>query len=260
MMIEKSYGMSPLSESIVIPTPKASNSENKVVKDSKIELIIKKCDPLFESYFIFLNPFRAIKAGKEHLFDFSKPGYDTWARKENILNNTIAYSWKSFMEVSGIDSYLSLANYLDFYNSGEGKTYASVHAKFDKALAKMPKLIPPLERDDFIDTQFIKYLKEQGIKEVYSYWDIIHIIDATKDDKHVISIDEACEMVTTTLDKSLSLRWVNESSYGIIMGKDQVITELIHASNLEGFYCSNQTSYRWTLADIPNSDLLEAFE
>jgi|GEM_PF-4828684 len=225
---------------------------------------IIECNPGFESYFVFFNPFRVAVKGKEHLVKFNDS--ESYSMK-NILSNTETRSWEWFLTTSGINSYIELENVLSFYIwANKYGTSVVNYKKFQKINNENPCVIPPEEDliDEEINKEFIKYLYEKGVREVYNYSDDYQIKDIKI--KDLCNITDDFELTIpksgwsgstiTTLDKKLSIVGCNNSAFNLLMGEESIVAELIDTLNLEGFYCNNETAYGWGVLDISEEDLL----
>lgn len=204
---------------------------------------------IFEEVYIFFHPFLKLKTIANELF---KP--ETYQSRKEIVENYDSLTWKRFLDISGIKSFQQLDIGLRTLISGLNKKFANDDlAKIIKRVCEKEMILTPDEGcfPYFLMNDLLSRIKKEG-------YDWIWYGDEFCTDRKLVFIDDLIGDHNAftispknlfTHDNKLLLTTHWDSHFSLLCGEKKVVTNIVEACNLEGFYCTEHTQIYWSVVD-----------
>ena len=169
---------------------------------------------------------------------------------QEIVEEAESISWKDVMKQIEFNSYKELTLALDGYYWG--------FPKDDKQKFLLEYLVERLPQDTYIPYEdmispfilqsFISYLKQRG--DNMMNYQVFHDEKPTEVDLNQVDINiirDICEQPTTviSIDGNIALTCYFDSSYSLLLSKENNIEQLVESMNVESMVCDETMTSDW---------------
>ncbi|WP_144513926.1 DUF2711 family protein [Bacillus sp. FJAT-22090] len=202
---------------------------------------------VFEEVFIFYHPFIKPKTIAYELF---MP--ENYPSRSEISEHCEKITWKQFLELSGIQNFQHLDIGLRTLILGLNKKFANEDlANMIRVVCEKKKIIAPEEGcfPNFLMSDLLSAIKKEGHEWIWygdefcSERQLVFMDDLIVD--HNIFPLRPKNLFTHENEILITTHW--DSHFSLLCGAKNVITSIVEASNLEGFYCTEHTKMYWSL-------------
>jgi len=225
---------------MIHPTPILSPEILDLVKNNDVELIM---EDHFPCCFVAFNSF--LKAKEDYFIS-----EDRFPTDFEIVNHFTTLSWNEVIKITGIEDINSLDRSLAFFHTERRKADRDEYEKLKTFLDKNEDTVIPAFVDDICPITLIKifdHLSSIGYSEIL----VSSLIESNKIKYKIFDLINNINLVPSEArieltDINLKIVQDFDQRFFCIHGNDKVVTEMVKALDIEGFYSDKNTPFCWS--------------
>ncbi|MBK9288089.1 MAG: DUF2711 family protein [Flavobacteriales bacterium] len=207
--------------------------------------------PGYEACYLAFHPFLKIKEASKSKIQFE---FGRWPEKRSIVEHCDALSWSEFVRMSGIESIQRVAYTLDwFHRSTDHGDRDDVDRLLDLLYSDEGIVAPqPDEIPAIIEKNLAQHLLSLGYETIaLRVWSddapkAVDLNDLTGGNAVMLS-----NARITTPDGRYLIVTDFDCCHSYFLGSRMDIERLVQELDLEGFYCTPETTGSWSYCEVP---------